>query len=578
MNKALVFAAFYFGLVGLAFAEPSVTGSLSEPVTDVDHPVQLEIKVENARITRPPTVLVDGLSISFAGTTSRTQILNLQASTITTFTYIIMPVREGVYEIPPVEISAGGKTFRTAPLTLRVIHGITRHSANSDKPYFAELVIPKESAYVGEQIPIELRFYFTQRVQYQPYPQGQFPIIDGEDFVTKKYSEPLEKQLELDGRIYRVVIYRTALTGVKPGKLELRSATQGFLISTPFGSRNSQGLADPFESFQQQVVDLKTNGSSIQIKPLPAADRPADFSGAVGEFTLTTSAQPDKVNIGDPVNLKVEIKGFGNFDRMEQPTFTGTNGWRIYQPTEGTEPFDDLGLSATKTFSYLLVPEKQVTALPIARFCYFNPNSEKYVVVSSLPASIEVKGEQLPKEPVPAPTASASATSQVKSLPVPDVLDIEVHPSVAATFTPLIKQRTFWIAQTIPACALLILGLRLLVRRSRIASQPIRALNLERRALRKIVTVSNNRSDVLQAAVRILELNCKARNLRKKASPLSFEECINGQQLPRDFQIELHDLIDAKSARIYGHCGPESITEPERRHIITLLNRWGRGA
>jgi hypothetical protein len=574
MNRVPVVVIFLWGLLGCALAEPSISSSLSEAVTDIDHPVQLEIKVENARITRPPTISVNGLSISFAGTSSRSQSLNWQVSTVTIFTYIITPAREGTYEIPPVEISTGGKAYRTAPLTLKVIHGNPSRSATSDRPYFAELVIPKESAYVGEQIPIELRFYFNQRIQYQPYPQGQYPIIEGEDFVTKKYSEPTERQLELNGRIYRVVIYRTALTGVKPGKLELHSATQGFLISTPFSARGSQGLADPFESFQQQVVDVKTNGSSIQIKPLPAADRPADFSGAVGEFTLTASAQPDKVKTGDPVSMKVEIKGFGNFDRMEQPILTSTDGWHVYQPTEGTEALDDLGLSASKTFSYPLVPEKPVTALPIARFSYFNPNSEKYVTLNSSPVSIEVQGDLIPKVSIPGPTAAPSAAAQTKPPATPDVLDIQVRAPTPATFTPLIEQRGFWLAQAIPACALLAFGLGLCLRNARIASQPLRALNLERRALRKTIGASNSRSDVLQATVRLLELDCKAKSMRRQGSPLSLDECISGERLPGDIRSELRELVDARSAKIYGHHGSESLTEEERSRIITLLNRW----
>src|SRR5206468_11982533 len=113
-----------------------------------------------------PIVSANGLSISFAGTSSRTQILNFQATSITTFVYVVTPTKEGTFEIPPVEVSAGGKTYRTAPLTLKVVHETGKSAgrpADSDKPYFGELVVPKESAYVGEQIPIELRFYFNQR-------------------------------------------------------------------------------------------------------------------------------------------------------------------------------------------------------------------------------------------------------------------------------------------------------------------------------------------------------------------------------------------------------------------------------
>ena len=326
-----------------------------------------------------------------------------------------------------------------------------------DKPYFAELVIPKESAYVGEQIPIELRFYFNQRIQYQPYPQGQYPIIDGEGFVTKKYPEPSEKQFELNGRPYRVVVYKTALTGVKPGKLELQSANQSFLVSTPFGSRNAPGFVDPFEDYQQQVIDVKTNGASIDIKALPTADRPASFSGAVGDFALSTSVQPTKTRTGDPVSMKVTIKGLGNFDRMESPTLTNTDGWRTYQPSEETEALDDLGLSAVKTFSYPLVAEKPATNLPTVEFSYFDPNAEKYVTLKSAPVAIEVDGERLSDSSVPAVTPGPLPGPQTRQQPIPDVLDIQTRRPPPASFLPLVVQPNFWKAQAIPAGFLLLL-------------------------------------------------------------------------------------------------------------------------
>src|SRR6202795_2358971 len=183
MKKLIGIFSFLFWMVTLAAADTSISASLSQSETDVDHPVQLEIKIENARISHPPTVAATGLSINFAGTSSRTQILNFQASSITTFTYIVQPTKEGEFEIPSISVSAGGKDYRPSSLVLKLIHENSTNAAqptNADKPYFAELVVPKESAFVGEQIPIELRFYFNERIQYQPYPQGQFRISGGE--------------------------------------------------------------------------------------------------------------------------------------------------------------------------------------------------------------------------------------------------------------------------------------------------------------------------------------------------------------------------------------------------------------
>jgi len=577
MKSLLSVLVLLLGVVTIAVAEPSISASLSETVTDVDHPVQLEIKLENARMTRPPTIIANGLSINFAGTSSRAQILNFQASTITTFTYIVTPTKEGIYEIPAVEVSLGGKTYRTSSLTLKVIHSDTNNAgrpANSDKPYFGELVIPKDSAYVGEQIPIELRFYFNQRIQYQPYPQGQYPIIDGEGFVTKKYPEPNEKQFELNGRPYHVVVYKTALTGVKPGKLELQSATQSFLVSTPFGSRNSPGFVDPFEDYQQQVIDVKTNGASIDIKALPAADRPASFSGAVGDFTLATSAQPSKTKTGDPVSMKVEIKGLGNFDRMERPTLTNTDGWRTYQPSEETAALDDLGLSAVKTFSYPLVAEKPVSNLPIVEFSYFDPNAEKYVTLKSSPLNIEVDGERLPDVSVPPVALGSPRAPQAKAQPIPDVLDIQTRPPTSASFLPLVAQPAFWIGQAIPAGGFLLLGVGLWFRNARIASLPHRTLNRERRALWKKVDASDNRPEVLQAAVRILELDILTQTRVKAGHHKSLEEVISEEGLPADLQSSVRELLAARGATVYGHLGSEFLTEEERARIKRILSRW----
>ncbi len=561
----------------LAAAGTSISASLSEAVTDVDHPVQLEIKVENARVTRPPTISANGLSVNFAGTSSRMQILNFQASSLTTFTYIVTPTKEGVFEIPSIEVSAGGKVYRTSSLVLKVIHQNSNNAdqqPSADKPYFAELVIPKESAYVGEQIPIELRFYFNQRIQYQPYPQGQYPLIDGEGFVTSKYLEPTEKQFESNGRVYHVVVYKTGLTGVKPGKLELQSATQSFLVSTPFGMRNAPGFIDPTEAFQQQVIDVKTNSASIDIKPLPDAGRPASFSGAVGDFTLATSAQPTKARTGDPVSMKVEIKGLGNFDRIGQPALTNTDGWRAYQPSEETKALDALGLNAVKTFTFPLVPAKPVDSLPTVEFSYFDPNAEKYVTLKSLPINIAIEGDQLPgmaASPGPQSTSPAPPSAPPPTL---DVLDIRTDLPAPATFLPLTRQPAFWISQIIPAGALLLLGIGLWVQNARIANQPRQVLNREKRLLWEKIDASTNRPEVLQAAVRLLELNSSTPKSRQKSLPRPLDEVISEETIPQDLRSDVRELLDLREATIYGHVGSDSVTEDERTRIKSILNRW----
>ena len=50
----------------------------------------------------------------------------------------------------------------------------------------------------------------------------------------------------------------------------------------------------------------------------------------MGVFTLASDAAPLKLNVGDPITLKLKISGRGNFDRVTAPVMVDESGWRSY--------------------------------------------------------------------------------------------------------------------------------------------------------------------------------------------------------------------------------------------------------
>jgi len=195
--------------------EPAIRANLSVATTSVEQPVELQIEIQNARVIDPPDVEGDHLEVEMAGQSTRYQLLNGQPSFSSIFSYLVTPSQEGTFKIPPIPITIDGKTYYTNELTLQVTKKAPNNQgAQPDKPYFGELVIPKDSAFVGEPVPIELRFYFDRRIWYQPYPQGQFPIIDGDGFVTKKYPDPVEKEETVNGK--PLIWFDNAATTQKP--------------------------------------------------------------------------------------------------------------------------------------------------------------------------------------------------------------------------------------------------------------------------------------------------------------------------------------------------------------------------
>src|SRR5258708_25798236 len=147
------------------------------------------------------------------GQTTRYQVINGQPSFSSIFSYLVTPSLEGSFSIPPVPITIDGKTYYTNELTLQVTKKAPNNPATApDKPYFGELVIPKDSAFVGEPVPVVLRFYFDRRIWYQPYPQCHFPIILWGGVVTQKYPNLEEKQETVNWKSDRLINYRTAIT------------------------------------------------------------------------------------------------------------------------------------------------------------------------------------------------------------------------------------------------------------------------------------------------------------------------------------------------------------------------------
>jgi BatD DUF11 like domain len=578
MQRFLIALLIGFGFETAALADPTVQASLSDTTTEIDRPVRLKIEIRDVRGASPPDLSADGLAINYIGQSTRMQTLNFQTSIVTTFDYVVNPMREGTFVIPSVEIQAGGRTYQTDRLPLRVVASAGRAA---EQLYFGELVIPKETAYVGEQVPVEIRFYFDRRVWYQPYPQGQFPIIQGDGFVTKKYPEPSAKQQEINGRLYEVLIYRTALTGVKPGKLQLPAAFQQFMVRVPLQRRSMPGddlleqlpFSDPFfNSFERREAKITTGGATLEIKPLPASGRPDSFSGAVGQFSLNTVVQPTNGKPGDPITLRIEVKGLGNFDRMDAPRFGAVTGWNVYDPTAQTEILDDVGLSAIKTFQYMLVPQAATKQVPVAEFAYFDPSAEKYVTLRTSAVAVDVEGRAI-AEPTSAPAATPStATPSPTATPVPDVLFIRTEKPNPATFAPIYQQPAFWIAQAVPAGLLLLLGLGTWWNNLQQAAQPLKPLIQQQRALRQQLD-SSDAAHAFDAAVRLLQINLLLRQ-RTVRQTVSLEELSSQKSLPPDLRDEIDRLIQSRNNFVYGHQTSGPISDQQRVWLRSIVRKW----
>src|SRR5215470_6321384 len=432
---------------------PSVTAVLSNSEATVGETVELQIKVTGPGDARPPEeISIDGLEIHATGTSRQFEIRNFATSSSVTYNYRILPLRAGRFTIPPQTVRAGGTVLRTPELVLNVADSpgqpTTSRSGRTTQGQttsagdlvFAELIVPKKTAYVGEIVPVQIRMGFDARV----HPRlTEPPDITGQGFTSQKLQQSSQNLETINGRPFEVVTFQTAIAAARAGKFEIgpvkakaqvvvprrRSAPRSrspfdlFDLDDPF---SDPFFSNPFAGFgERRDIQITSDPVALEVKPLPS-NAPPSFSGAIGSFTMAADAKPKSVQVGDPITVTTTISGRGNFDRVNAPLLEDDRGWHKYPPSSKFKQDDEVGISGTKTFETVFSPNEKRQSLPILAFSYFDPVKEQYVTLHGEPISINVEGGAMvtqnagpAQSAAPAPSP-ATARPTVQSLTKPE--------------------------------------------------------------------------------------------------------------------------------------------------------------
>ncbi len=272
---------------------------------------------------------------------------------------------------------------------------------------FAELIVPKTTAYVGEMIPIVVRVGF----ELQTRVRNIAPEIDlpGQGFTKQKMRASEGRQM-IGGKTYNIVTYKTAIAAARTGTIEIGPVEVPAVVLVPQSTRNRPfpqnplNMNDPLDSFFNdpwlmgsvpREVKLRTERVNIEVKALPP-NAPPSFGGAVGNFTMIGDANPKSVQVGDPITVTAKISGRGNFDRVTGPSFEDEKGWHKYPPSADFKQDDDVGISGAKTFETVLSPNERKDKIPAQLFTYFDSLKEQYVTLRTDPIPVRVEGGAAP--------------------------------------------------------------------------------------------------------------------------------------------------------------------------------------
>jgi hypothetical protein len=594
---------------------PSVTAVLSNSEATVGETVELQIKVTGPGDARPPDeISIDGLEIHSTGTSRQFEIHNFSTSSSVTYNYTILPLRAGRFTIPPQSVRAGGKILRTPELALNVAdapgrppptttrpgRGAQSQTTNAGDLVFAELIVPKKTAYVGEIVPVQIRMGFDARV----HPRlTEPPDIAGQGFTAQKLQQSSQNLETINGRPFEVVTFKTAIAAARAGKFEIgpvkakaqvvvprrrnaprsRSPFDLFDLDDPF---SDPFFSNPFAGFgERRDINITSDPVALEVKPLPPNAPPA-FSGAIGSFTMATDAKPKSVQVGDPITVTTTISGRGNFDRVNAPLLEDDRGWHKYPPSSKFKQDDEVGISGTKTFEMVVSPNENKQNLPVLAFSYFDPAKEQYITLHSETMPITVQGAAAaPNVAAGQPGSSPPATVKrngptVAAATKPqDILYQLTEPSRAvASFDPLYTRRAFWVAQSIPLAALFVF-----------AGWKIRRARLDDREARRIGALQHEAAELMHKlrrddvppreyyaeASRVVRLKAALASQNRVVDPnvVDAETAAETFKLDTDSRDRLRRLFEQNDEWQYSgaHNGPERISPENRRDVLELI-------
>lgn len=429
------------------------------------------------------------------------QIINGRQTASIQLSWGITATEPGEFVIPPQTVVVDGQSMTTNEVKLTVENGGGASPKNDQDPSqddanrpILQIELGKKEIYQGEVVPVNVSLYVPRQVQLR-----RLGLIEMEksDFAIARFPQTNEQSSTvIDGIGYYVLTFRSTLSSLRTGDLKVGPANLELLVEVPMEGQQ-QGVFPPgfgqnfppgfFPGMSEpRKLEVKSQQVTLKVLPLPAEGRPANFSGAVGEFQMDASASPTDLTVGDPVSVDLVVAGAGNFDALNTPALVASGGWKIYPAKrfviEGPADQNQTPTVERKIgYTQVIVPEAVHASVPAFELNYFSPSQKKYITLRTEPIALNMKPAPVTAAAESAGASGAQVVAETPVAPPPvadpqaDITDILVRPPaksrwLAPTSTLLLRSGTFWTLQGAPVALFVLASVLAVLRRRRESS------------------------------------------------------------------------------------------------------------
>ncbi|WP_320034890.1 BatD family protein [Halarcobacter sp.] len=329
-------------------------------------PYYFDIEVTGSSIEFPKIEKIDNYIVENQGTSKSLQIINGDYNEKLSKRFKIIPSAD--FTIPKFKFIIDDKEVYTSE---KVVKQTIVHKTNSTD-FDLTLIPSKDNLYVGEDLVVKLVFKYKRDLQITNL---GFEKPHFENFWYKRIENKNDRY-EQNGYIVQeleFLLFPQKSGELNVGPLRVDAQLMQSNSSTPFG----------FFSSVPKVQKVYSNELKFDVKKLPQ-----DIS-LIGDFDINANANKTEIKQGESVSLKLEIKGIGNFDDIQDIKLDIPNATIYDNKPDIKTTYSNLGYEGTYTKVFSIIPENSIT-IPSIKLKYFDKKDKKIVEKSTKEFNIKV--------------------------------------------------------------------------------------------------------------------------------------------------------------------------------------------
>jgi len=346
------------------------------------------------------------------------------------YVFTLVATTPGKYIIPGAVINNNGKQIKSNAVMIEIISKekaqkkLNKEAAVRQSEYylrpgedvyqkvrqnlFIKVVVDKKSCFVGEPVLATFKLYSRLEsksdIVKNPGFYG-FTIYDMVSLADKQLTTEYVNGKPFDVHMIRKVQLYPLQAGtfiidamevknkVEFSRSVVNKKTEQQIVE---GMLNSGESDLPAEGTEVVETEISTAPVSIEVKPVPEKNKANDYSGAVGKFSIAAKLEKSELKKNEEGFLEIIISGIGNFTQLGSPSV---------QWPSGIEGFDPLVLDSVDKAKIPLAGKRKFRfgfvcashgkyVLPAINFSFFDPDSNKYMTISTTSLPVSVSNEE----------------------------------------------------------------------------------------------------------------------------------------------------------------------------------------